>query len=147
MSQTSCGPVYDRSETRSAAISRADLQPASELLASWIAPDRPNSITLSSSLAGRRPAREAASELVRELDSVMEFGLNRPSRWRLSVLRVACYWCRRQGCSVAYLRSQLLDKVRNDTARRRCYLVPSFSGLVQQTSYWSHVSRVRLTHF
>jgi len=31
---------------------------------------RPNSITLSSSIAGRRPARESASEL----DSVMEFG-------------------------------------------------------------------------
>jgi len=31
----------------------------------------------SSSLAGRRPAREQARELVRELDSVMEFGLNR----------------------------------------------------------------------
>jgi len=38
-----------------------------ELLASWIAPDRPNSITLSSSLAGRRSARELAS--------VMKFGL------------------------------------------------------------------------
>jgi len=36
---------------------------------------RPNSITLSSSLAGRRPVREPAFELVRELDSVMEFGL------------------------------------------------------------------------
>ena len=44
-----------------------------ELLASWIAPDRPNSITLSSSLAGGRPAREPA----RELDSVMEFDLQR----------------------------------------------------------------------
>ena len=53
----------------------AGLRPAHglvrELLASWIAPDRPNSITLSSSLAGRRPAREPAGEL----DSVMEFGL------------------------------------------------------------------------
>jgi len=39
---------------------------------------RPNSITLSSSLAGRRPAREQACELVRELDSVMEFGLYQP---------------------------------------------------------------------
>jgi len=42
------------------------------MLASWIAHDRPNSITLSNSLANRRPDRE----LVRELDSVMEFGLN-----------------------------------------------------------------------
>jgi len=33
-----------------------------ELLASWIAPDRPNSITLSSSLADRRPAREPTRE-------------------------------------------------------------------------------------
>jgi len=52
----------------------ARLRPAPELvcdlLASRIAPDRPNSITLSSSLAGRRQARE----LVRQLDSVMEFG-------------------------------------------------------------------------
>jgi len=47
-----------------------------ELLASWIAPDRPNSITLSSLLAGRRPAREPA----RELDSVMEFGLKMHGR-------------------------------------------------------------------
>jgi len=36
---------------------------------------RPNSITLFSSLAARRPAREPARELVRELDRVMEFGL------------------------------------------------------------------------
>jgi len=46
-----------------------------ELLASWIAPDRPNSTTLSILLAGRRPAREPAHEAARELDSVMEFGL------------------------------------------------------------------------
>jgi len=31
----------------------------------------------SSSLVGQRPAREPARELVRELDSVMEFGLYR----------------------------------------------------------------------
>ena len=60
----------DMSETRSATSSRAGLRPGSGLLASWIAPDRPNSITLSSSLAGRRQAREPA----RELDIVMEFG-------------------------------------------------------------------------
>ena len=48
-----------------------------DLLASWIAPDRPKSIiTLSSSLAGHRPAREPASELVHKLDSVKEFGHN-----------------------------------------------------------------------
>jgi len=46
----------------------AGIWAACELIASWTAPDRPNSITLSSSLAGRRPAREPA----RELDSVME---------------------------------------------------------------------------
>jgi len=57
----------------SAISSRAGLRPASELLASWIAPDRPNSITLSRSLADRRPAREPARKLVHELDSVMEF--------------------------------------------------------------------------
>ena len=57
-------------------FARAGLRPASELLASWIAPDRPNSITLSSLLAGRRPAREPA----RELDSVMEFGLKMHGR-------------------------------------------------------------------
>jgi len=45
----------------------AGLRPARELLASWIAPNRPNSIMLSSSLAGLRPARE--------LYSVMEFGI------------------------------------------------------------------------
>jgi len=44
-------------------------------LASWIARDRPNSITLSSSLAGRTAAREPAREPAHELDSVMEFGL------------------------------------------------------------------------
>jgi len=49
----------------------AGLRPARELLASWMAPDRPNSITLCSSLAGRRPAREPGSEL----DIVMEFAL------------------------------------------------------------------------
>jgi len=48
----------------------AGVRPARDLLASWIAPDKPNSITLSSSLPGRREARE----LARELDSVMEFG-------------------------------------------------------------------------
>jgi len=56
-------------------VGKPCLRPACEvvadLLASWIAPDRRNSITLSSSLAGRRPARE----LIRGLDSVMEFGL------------------------------------------------------------------------
>jgi len=35
---------------------------------------RQNSITLSSSLAGRRPAREPAREPDSELDSVIEFG-------------------------------------------------------------------------
>jgi len=35
---------------------------------------KPNFITLSSSLAGRRPAREPAGESASELDSVMEFG-------------------------------------------------------------------------
>ena len=49
----------------------AHRRPASELLASWIASDRPHFITLSSSLAVRSSARE----LVHELDSVMEFGL------------------------------------------------------------------------
>jgi len=58
----------------------ADLRPASELLPSWVAPDRPNSITLSSSRAARQQvadqlAIEPARELVGELDSVMEFGL------------------------------------------------------------------------
>jgi len=48
---------------------RTGLRPVSELLASRIAPARPNSITLSSSLAGHRPAREPA----RQLDSVIEF--------------------------------------------------------------------------
>jgi len=42
-----------------------------ELLSSWIAPDWPNSITLSTSLAGGRPTRQPA----RELYSVMEFFL------------------------------------------------------------------------
>jgi len=51
-----------------------------DLLESWIASDRQNSITLSSSLAGRRPAREPARDLVRELDSVMEFGLDCTAR-------------------------------------------------------------------
>jgi len=55
----------------------ASWSPASELLARTIAPHRPNSIMLSSSLADRRPAREPAGELVRELDSVMECGFNR----------------------------------------------------------------------
>jgi len=36
-----------------------------DLLASWIVRDRPNSITLSSSLAGRSPALKPARELVR----------------------------------------------------------------------------------
>ena len=58
--------------------SLAGLRPAGELvcdlLASWIAPDRLNSITLSSSLAGRRPAHEPAGEL----GSIMEFGRNQP---------------------------------------------------------------------
>jgi len=49
----------------------AGLRLARELLASWRAPGGPNSITLSSSLAGRRLARE----LARELDSVMDLGL------------------------------------------------------------------------
>jgi len=35
---------------------------------------RPNSITLSSSLAGRKPASEPVRQLVRYLDSAMEFG-------------------------------------------------------------------------
>ena len=60
----------------------AGLGPARELvcdlLASWIAPDRPNSITLCSSLADCRPAREPASEL----NSIMEFGLYTP--WIMS---------------------------------------------------------------
>jgi len=47
-----------------------------ELLASWIAPVRPSSTTLSSSLTDHRPAREPAGKL----DSVMEFGLYR-LRW------------------------------------------------------------------
>ena len=55
----------------SATSSRAGLRHASELLASWTVRDRPNSITLSSSLTGRTPDRE----LVRYLDCVMEFGL------------------------------------------------------------------------
>jgi len=50
---------------------RAARELVCDLLASWVAPDRPNSITLFSSLAGRR----SAHKLVRELDSVMEFGL------------------------------------------------------------------------
>ena len=55
-----------------ASWSQTDLhEPVCDLLASWVAPDRPNSITLFSSLAGRR----SAHKLVRELDSVMEFGL------------------------------------------------------------------------
>jgi len=62
------------------ASSRAGLRPASEWLASYIAPDRPNSINYtiqlaSTSLAGRRSAREPAREPASELDSVMEFGL------------------------------------------------------------------------
>jgi len=69
----------------------AGLRPArelvGELLASWIAPDRPNSITisssLSSSLAGRRPSREPA----RKLDSVMEFGLDPATLSAASVSR------------------------------------------------------------
>ena len=48
---------------------------ARQLPASWIAHDRPNSITLSSSLADRRPAREPPRESARELDSVMKLGL------------------------------------------------------------------------
>ena len=55
--------------------SRAGLRRASKQVASWIVPDWPNSIMLSSLLAARRPASEPARELVRELDSVMEFGL------------------------------------------------------------------------
>jgi len=69
-------PVVDKFElSRHVEIARTWSQTGSqlvcELLASWIAPNRPNSITLSSSLAGRIPAGEPA----RELDSVMEFGL------------------------------------------------------------------------
>jgi len=52
--------------------SRAGSPTASKLLASWIAANKPNSVTLSSSLAGRRPSRKRA----RELDTVVEFGLN-----------------------------------------------------------------------
>jgi len=48
-----------------ASSSQAGRKYASELLTSWIVCDRPNSITLSSSLAGRRQAREPARELVR----------------------------------------------------------------------------------
>ena len=55
---------------RPAISSRAGRRPASDLLASWIVRDRPNSITLSSvlaysSLADHRPARDPARELVR----------------------------------------------------------------------------------
>lgn len=44
---------------------RPDRELIADLLASWIVHDRPNSITLSSWLAGRRPARELARELLR----------------------------------------------------------------------------------
>jgi len=69
-------PVVDRFElSRHVQIARTWSQTGSQLicdlLATWIAPDRTISITLSNSLAAGRPARE----LVRELDSVMEFGL------------------------------------------------------------------------
>jgi len=83
-SQTRCKPVCDQvqaistcrdssnpSATARKPAPRVARELACYLLASWIAPDMPNSITLSSSLAGRRPVREAASEL----DGVMEFGL------------------------------------------------------------------------
>ena len=53
--------VCDGSKTRSAPA--RELVP--DMLASWIVRDRPHSITLSSSLAGRRPARELVRELVR----------------------------------------------------------------------------------
>ena len=69
-------PVADRFElSRHVEItgtwSQTGSQLVYDLIASWIAHDRPNSITLSSSLAGRRLAREPA----RELDTSMEFGL------------------------------------------------------------------------
>ena len=67
--------------SRSATSSLAGRRPANDLLASWIAPDRPNSITLSSSLAGRRPAGEPARELVR----VMEFDLYETSVCKRSI--------------------------------------------------------------
>jgi len=66
--------LASRSQTSSRAGRRAGRRPASDLLASRIVRDRPNSITLSMqlasrSLAGRRPAREPASSV----DSVMAF--------------------------------------------------------------------------
>ena len=65
-------PVADRFKlSRHVEIARTWSQTGSQLvcdqLATCIAPDRPNSIMLSSSLAGREPACE--------LDSVMEFGV------------------------------------------------------------------------
>ena len=77
-SQTGFWPVADRFEIARDSLNlvtdqfASGLWPADELLASWIAPDRPNSITLSSSLAGRIPAHEAASGL----DTIMKIGLN-----------------------------------------------------------------------
>ena len=73
-------PVGRRSNLvtdRFAAGLRSTRELVTDLLARWTAPDRPNSITLSSSLAGRKAGRKPARELVREQDSIMESGLNR----------------------------------------------------------------------
>jgi len=78
-------PGRRRLRSWSATSSRSGLQPTSELRASRIARGRPNSITLSSSLAGRRPARE----LVRQLDRVMECGLKFIENFRRSQATVA----------------------------------------------------------
>ena len=63
---TSCEPDTLDSSNPSATGRKPGLRPGelvADLLASWITPDRPNSITPSSSLAGRRLAREPARKL------------------------------------------------------------------------------------
>jgi len=64
--KVSIGKVKDKSTSETYVLTVAN-----RLFLHYAADYTPNSITLSSSLAGRRPVREPA----RELDSVMEFGL------------------------------------------------------------------------
>jgi len=84
---------------------------------------RPNSITLSSSLAGRRPAGESA----RELDSVIEFGL---------------YKTKVKACATLCIADQLINiTIFNDI--RNIYRIAS---KISSTLPWSAVNLIPKFH-